>query len=287
VLKQVRILEEVGMHSWSEGDVVAHGTRLHYYRTGGKKPSIVLVHGITDDGLCWTPVAEALSGGYDVIMVDLRGHGKSEAPEGGYDLATMATELAGLITGLGLESPVVWGHSLGGVTALTLASLDPDLPRAIILEDPPAFWNMRPASAGDPDVRAEMLSWITGVKRKTRDELLAHVRTENPSWPEVELGPWADSKHRFSLKIAQILDSRQAIPADYSALLSRITCPVLLISADPEKGAAASNEDIASLRESVPHLERVKIPDAGHNIRREQFSHYMSAVQSYLASLVR
>jgi pimeloyl-ACP methyl ester carboxylesterase len=273
------------MHQWSEGEVVASGTRLHYYRTGGKKPSLVLVHGITDDGLCWTPVAEVLSGQYDVIMVDLRGHGKSEAPEEGYDLATMATELAGLITGLGLEKPVVMGHSLGATTALTLASLNPDLPRAIILEDPPAFWNIRPTSAEDADVRAEMRSWITGLKRKTRDDLLVHVRAENPNWPDAELGPWADSKHRFSLKITQILDSRKAIPADYPTLLSRITCPVLLITADPEMGAAVTEDDVASLRESVSHLERVQIPDAGHNIRREQFQRYMSVVQSYLAGL--
>ena len=38
-------------------DVVANGVKLNYYRTGGSKPLLVLVHGITDDGLCWTPRA--------------------------------------------------------------------------------------------------------------------------------------------------------------------------------------------------------------------------------------
>lgn len=95
------------MNQWTTGNIAAHGTRLHYYRGGGSKPPLVLVHGITDDGLCWSPVAEVLSGEYDVIMVDLRGHGKSDAPEEGYDLVTMATELSGLITGLGLDEPEV------------------------------------------------------------------------------------------------------------------------------------------------------------------------------------
>ena len=75
-------------------DIDAYGTKLHYYRTGGDKPPLVIVHGLTDDGLCWTPVAEVLADRYDVVMVDTRGHGKSEVPESGYTLATLATELA-------------------------------------------------------------------------------------------------------------------------------------------------------------------------------------------------
>ena len=127
------------MDQWTAGYFVSHGTKLHYYCTGGSKHPLVLLHGITDDGLCWAPVAESLAEKYDVIMVDARGHGKSDAPENGYDYETMAKEIAGLIEGLGLENPVVMGHSMGAMTALTQAALNPKLPRAIILEDPPAF----------------------------------------------------------------------------------------------------------------------------------------------------
>lgn len=48
------------MAVWQSGDIVVNGLRLHYTRTGGDKPQVVLVHGFSDDGLCWTPVAEAL-----------------------------------------------------------------------------------------------------------------------------------------------------------------------------------------------------------------------------------
>jgi len=93
------------MNNWASEFFVSHGTKLHYYRTGGQKPPLVLIHGITDDGLCWSPIAEVLEADYDVIMVDLRGHGKSEAPDDGYDYKTIATEVAGLITGLDLNEP--------------------------------------------------------------------------------------------------------------------------------------------------------------------------------------
>ena len=140
------------MQAWDSGEVVTQGTRLHYYRTGGEKPPIVLLHGFSDDGLCWTPVAELLSADYDVLMIDARGHGKSEAPDEGYDQDTMAAEAAGVIEALDLKKPAILGHSMGAATALTLASLRPDLPEAILLEDPPAFWNAS-TNAQDNEIR--------------------------------------------------------------------------------------------------------------------------------------
>jgi len=125
------------MSSWQEGDVTLAGVRLHYTRTGGTKPPLVLAHGVTDDGSCWTPVAENLAPDYDVIMVDARGHGFSDAPETGYDLATLAADLHGVITALGLQQPLILGHSMGAITALALAGLYPAVPQAILLEDPP------------------------------------------------------------------------------------------------------------------------------------------------------
>ena len=136
------------MAPWQSGDIVVNGLKLHYTRTGGAKPPVVLAHGFSDDGLCWTPVAEALAADYDVVMVDARGHGRSAAPEQGYGSADHATDLAGVIRALGLKRPAVLGHSMGAASALALAGMYPDLPRAILLEDPPPWWIT--AEAGVP-----------------------------------------------------------------------------------------------------------------------------------------
>ena len=273
------------MDQWTAGYSVSHGTKLHYYRTGGDKYPLVLIHGITDDGLCWAPVAEALAKNYDVIMVDVRGHGKSDAPKDGYKYGMMATEVTGVIEGLGLENPIVMGHSMGAMITLTLATLNPELPQAIILEDPPAFWRTQPPSQEELEFRAGMGVWFHEVKRKTRDELLESVRVDNPAWSEAELGPWADAKHRFSLGIVRLLDYRQSVPANFPSLLKQIACPALLITAEPERGAILSDEDVTELHKFVPHLKREHIPGAGHNIRREQFARYMEVVNSFLNSV--
>jgi pimeloyl-ACP methyl ester carboxylesterase len=82
------------MSEWQQGDVLTNGIRMHYYRTGGDKPQVVLAHGFSDSGLCWTPVARELEADYDVIMIDARGHGLSEAPTSGYSPKNMGADLA-------------------------------------------------------------------------------------------------------------------------------------------------------------------------------------------------
>ncbi|TMF04127.1 MAG: alpha/beta fold hydrolase, partial [Chloroflexi bacterium] len=67
------------MSDWTSGDVNSNGIRIHYTRTRGHKPVLVLAHGATDSGLCWTRLARELESDYDVIMPDARGHGLSEA----------------------------------------------------------------------------------------------------------------------------------------------------------------------------------------------------------------
>jgi len=271
------------MNSWASEYFVSQGTKLHYYRTGGQKSPLVLIHGITDDGLCWTPVAEVLAADYDVLMVDLRGHGKSEAPDDGYDHKRIATEVAGLITGLGLKKPVVMGHSLGAMTTLVLASLFPEIPQVIILEDPPAFWRVTPPSEEDQDFRAGMRTRFYDFKRKTHAELLEVAKIEYPTWSQAEVDPWVNSKHRFSLKILQMLDPQQSVPANFPALLRQITCPVLLLTADPAQGAILTDEDASEFLRLVPQVQREHILRAGHNIRRDQYSVYMQTIRGFLA----
>jgi len=264
------------MASWQSGYVDLDGLRLYYTRTGGEKPAVVLAHGFTDDGLCWTPVAERLEPDYHVIMVDTRGHGRSEAPEQGYGLVELATDLASVIAGLGLERPAILGHSLGAITTLALAGMCPQIPRAILLEDPPAWWVKGP----EPGVRTEWLASLKENKRKTREHLIAARHEQDPHWSDAELGPWADAKLRVSLNVVN-----WASPAsvDWPSTLRKVICPALLITADPERGSIVTPASAAALRAFVPQTEVAHIPDAGHSIRRDQFERYMKLVSAFLA----
>ncbi|MDP9378876.1 MAG: alpha/beta hydrolase [Chloroflexota bacterium] len=234
------------------------------------------------------PVVEALAQEYDVVMVDARGHGRSDAPELGYGSLEQAEDLADVIRRLGLERPAILGHSMGAATTLVLAGTYPDLPRAILLEDPPPWWAERREGAPSAEDRlAGMRAWISSVKRKTREELISEQRAETPGWSTVELGPWAEAKLRVSPNVLEVLRSDNPASVDWEATLRRITCPVLLITADPSLGAIATEESSAALRDLVPQLRVEHISDAGHNIRRDQFDRYMEVVLTFLSERVQ
>lgn len=269
------------MALWQSGNLEANGIHLHYTRTGGAKPALVLAHGFSDDGLCWTPVAEALEADYDIVMVDARGHGRSTGPEQGYGSDDHAADLAGVIKALNLPHPAVLGHSMGAATALALAGAYPDLPGAILLEDPPSWWAVGSPVGFDAERQARMRAGITALKRKTREELIADQRVATPSWSEAELGPWADSKLRLSFNV---LNRIGGSPLDWPALVQRITCPALLITADPTRGAIVTEEAAGALQALMPQLQIAHIPAAGHSIHREQFTRYMDAVRAFLAA---
>lgn len=270
------------MKTWTEGDVSIGGTTLHYYHIEGPKPPLVMAHGITDDGLCWATVAKTLSEKADVFMLDARGHGKSDAPEQGYDYETLAQDMAGFVNELNLDRPVLFGHSMGAATVLLLAGMFPDLPRAIVLEDPPQVWK---PNVQDNDHRIGLTQWITAIKRKTCAELLAEVRQGNPTWSEEDVEPWVDSKQRFSFKIAEMLRQAPGASGEYAKDMKKIACPALLITAEPVRGAILGAADVDELRTLVPHLTHKHISGAGHNIRREQPAQYLDAVQSFLSGL--
>lgn len=273
------------MAEWLSGDVVADCIKIHYYRTGGDKPQIVLCHGATDDGLCWTPTARALEADYDVIMVDARGHGLSDAPEGGYDSKMMALDLAGFIQQLQLKKPILMGHSMGASTVFQATASYPGLVRAAILEDPP----FRETSSEEEDkwrknMAGKMRQAMLGYKSTSREALIAMVHKQNPTWPEDELGPWADSKLRLS---TAFLDSQQKRVHEDPPweTLAKITCPVLLVTGDPDEGAIVTPEFAARAAAILPTLQVANIPGAGHNIRREGFAAYLKAVKGFLQSL--
>jgi N-formylmaleamate deformylase len=270
------------MATWQSGDVQVNGLRLHYTRTGGAKPPVVLAHGFSDDGLCWTPVAEALESDYDVIMVDARGHGRSDAPEQGYNMADMAGDLRGVIEALDLHRPVVVGHSMGGGTTLALAGLYPDVPGAILLEDAAPLGLAAMRMPHDPDRHARIVERIARFQSMSREELIAYQRAATPAWSEDVLGLWADAQLRLSPKTVNF-DPTTAV--DWPVALKRVACPALLIAADPARGGMISAESVAVFQSFVPQLRAITIAGAGHCVRYEQLGRYMDIMRGFLAGV--
>lgn len=266
--------------AWESGFVEANGIVLHYHRTGGEKPPVVLAHGFTDNGLCWTRLARALEGEYDLVMFDARGHGLSDAPESGYGPQAHAADLAGLVDALGLERPALIGHSMGAGNVALAVVTHPDLARCAVLEDPP--WR---ATYDREETAAMLEEWranIVAQKSWTQEAIIAAGRAENPTWTEVEWEPWAASKQQLDPAVFDWVDLHSSPP--WQEVVRGIACPTLMITADPALGAIVTPDVAREAAELNERLQFAHIAGAGHNIRRERFEAYVEAVREFLAA---
>jgi N-formylmaleamate deformylase len=268
------------MTEWSEGDLSANGITIHYHRSrSNDQPPILLLHGITDNGLCWSRVARDLDG--DIVMTDARGHGHSSDPGAEFSLALLAADAAAVIEALHMERPYVFGHSMGAITAAVLAATHPSLVRAIVLEDPP-LPDRSPEQARSGPEGEQAWHWVLELKKLSRDERITRGFALNPNWIEEEIVPWADSKAEVC---GDILEPALAAIGDvaWREVIARIPCPVLLVTGDPELGAIVTPATAQEAVRLCKQGEVAHISGAGHSIHRDRYDETMAAVHAFLS----
>lgn len=149
---------------------------------GRADPGFLLVHGLASNARMWTGVAEELvAAGYAVAAVDLRGHGRSDKPEEGYGVDTVAADLLRVLDDLGWSRPVVAGQSWGGNVVLQLAADHPDRVRGVVGVD-----------GGDIELAARFPDWEACAQALAPPHLAglaatefeAMVRSSDRDWPE-------------------------------------------------------------------------------------------------------
>ena len=275
------------MATWQRRVVRVGRLGLHLLRAGPVgAPAVVALHGIGDDGACWRPVADDLASDHDVVLLDARGHGRSDGPVVGYTTGDHVADVVGVLAVLGLQRPLLLGHSMGAVTALALAALHPGLPGRIALEDPPPWWS-RPSTPTEEELARtrSLQATILALKRRTHGELLEIQREAAPRWSEPALRRWADSTQRLSPHVPLALEEQHRTNSElgWTTLLSGVRCPALLLHGDTDRGGALDAATARALRRHVPHVEVAHLPGAGHTPRHEDPRGYLMAVRGFLA----
>lgn len=286
-VKRYRTMEQLIPPQWSEGQVLANGIHQHYYRTGGDKPPLILLHGIMMSGGCWLRVAKALEQDYDVILLDARGHGRSDGVESGFTPDLRAGDVAGALRELKLERASLLGHSMGAETAALVAASYPDLVHAIVLEDP--AWHDTPTRgqmAESEGYRAwfnAWLAWLEQLRTLPHAEQMAAAlgqRPPGPLMPEEEYVPWVDASAHLNLDLAR---SSMALwnqeVTSWREVVPRIDCPLLLMTARSGVMTAQDAEEAAALwqRGRLARFEQ-----AGHQIHVDAFEPFIAAVKGFL-----
>ncbi len=281
------------MATWIEGDVPVAGVNIHYYRMGtAGKPPVVLLHGFSDMGLCWLRLDNDLAPDYDLYALDAIGHGQSGGPERGFR-ARAVGDVRAVLDALGLERPALIGHSMGAGTAARVAAEAPERVRGIALEDPPwrddssvpiAENTATPGTGSRAALGGSVWSeWNRTWKALSPEARRAQSATERPEWSEIDRIYWADAKAQFNLDVLRERVDSSSPP--WREVVRRLTCPVLLLTGDTERGAIVT-PDVAQEAATLWRMGRVvHLSGAGHNLRRERYEPFRAAVIAFLAEI--
>ncbi|MBO9195975.1 alpha/beta fold hydrolase [Rhizobium sp. 16-449-1b] len=251
----------------------ANGIKIHFEDHGVGDTTLVFLHYWGGTSRTWDNVIKALKSDVRSIAFDARGWGKSDRPESGYDIVSMANDVEAAIVALELKKYILVGHSMGGKVAQLLASRRPAGLKGLILVAPsPAQGKVLPK-----DIRegmkgayavAESTAW-------TIDNVLAELPLSQALREQVIEDSVAGAS------AAKQYWPAGAISEDVSADLGRIQVPVLVIGGEKDK------VDSVELLENVvvPSLPGAKltvIPGVGHLSPLETPQEVASRIDSFL-----
>ncbi len=272
--------------------------RLNYAEGPAHGPPLVLLHGLGRRWQVFLPVIPALSLRWHIFAPDLRGHGKSSHVARGYHGPQYSEDIARLLRERVSAPAVLFGHSLGGMLGMQVASDHPELVSALILGD-----NMIVARRLHNPMYTALFSGLRDLARRggaveqvadgigrivlpvTGTDELVTIR-ELPGNDEAYLLSWARCVQQADADAYDMtLDGSSLEGWDGEAVLRGIACPTLLLQGSQELGGLMSDADVALATRVLPHHTHVKFRNLGHALFIQQPEPVLRAVTNFLESL--
>ena len=277
----------VGAPAPASGRVeVEPGLRL-FFEAEGEGPTLLLLHGFTQTGRSLAGVAAGLRDAHRCVRVDLVGHGESDAPgdPSAYTMERCTAQLAALLDALGIARAQVFGYSMGGRTALALASSRPERVVSVLavgasagLDDPAA----RAARVRDDEALAARIErdgvpafvehWtalpLFATQARLGERFLARARAER----------LAQRAHGLAGSLRGMGSGAQA---PLGERLATLPMPVLLVAGAEDARFAALARSLAA---RIPRGRARVLPGAGHAAHLEEPEAFLRVARPFFAA---
>ncbi len=267
--------------------VSANGLNLHYldWGTVGKQP-LVLLHGLRGHAHSWDDVSAALCQDYHVLALDQRGRGDSDWASGGdYSTDSFVADLHAFSEALGLESFILFGHSMGGRNSMAFTGLYPDKVKKLVIVDIGPVLDPAGGERITREIREvpeefdtfeDVVAYMSKQNRFASDGVLRRrLQYASRELPNGKFG-W-----RYDLAIReQRRQGAGAPPADLWPSVRKITCPTLIV-----RGAETDTLSAELAREMEQTLSQgklVQVQRAGHMVFEDNPNDFISEVTSFL-----
>jgi pimeloyl-ACP methyl ester carboxylesterase len=257
-----------------------NGIHLRYETWGVGSTPLVLLHGLGSSVDDWFLQLPAFAPHYLCVVVDLRGHGLSDKPEGSYSMGLFASDVAELLRDLDLAPAHILGLSLGGMVAQQVALDHPEVLRSLVLINtmpglwPPALqivrvgvrrlsrpWRLPDMAAVAAHTSADLFPDPAAAFFRTQAE--ARMAANDPA-----------AFRRATLAVARFRPG---------AALRRLTRPTLIIAGEADRVVPSIYQ--ARLRQALPHARFVSIPGSGHACNIDQPEAVNAAVLGFLCNV--
>jgi len=254
-------------------------TSILHYKSSGTGPALVILHGLLGSGDNWNSIAKNYMDQYQVLLPDLRNHGRSFHRED-MSYSQMAGDVVALLDHLAIEDCVLVGHSMGAKVAMQLASDHPErVSRLVVVDSVP--WSFK--KSHDTILRILAESDISGYKSRSEiDEALSHHFTEPGLryFLMKNIGREGDS-YKWKMNIDSLL-------ANYGEIVASLDLPeraytystLFLAGADSDY---VPTDSLEKLQVHFPQAELIHIANAGHWVHADQPDELKRHISAFLA----
>ena len=224
---------------------------IAYDSAGTGDPALVFIHGAFGDRSCFAPQLAYFSGRRRLVALDLRGHGESSVPLE-VTIDDFAADVIAVADAAGLESAVLFGHSMAGVVALKVAVARPELVRGVAMVEGTVLFPDQVRQAG-------LTGLVPALAGERWFEALTGYfssRIFDPQDPE-ELRQRVMANARRTRQDFARTFFASLLSSDYAAELESAGCPLLYIH-------AKTPTDLQRLRELRPDAMSGQVVGSGH-----------------------